>query len=104
MHTHLFNVLCGILGLVAGVGIGLGFGWIQQAALRRNERRQSAGTLNSGLAVMPGSMRRVAYFMLALVGIQIVCPLLFADGAQWWVSAGICLGYGSLLLRRLRRA
>ncbi len=91
-----------IAGLIAGVLIGAGFGMVQEAARRRNERLQQAGKLNSGWAVMPGSGARVAYLMLALVLVQLVCPLLFVNGTQWWVSAGVVLGYGWLLFRRLR--
>lgn len=102
MHIHFFEVVRISLALLAGLGIGLTFGWIQQSALRRNEARQQSGELNNGWAVMPGSMRRVAGLMIALVLIQLICPLLFSDGIQWWVSGGLCLGYGSLLYRRLR--
>lgn len=104
MHLHFFDVVRITLALLAGLGIGLTFGWIQQAALRRNEARQQSGDLNNGWAVMPGSMRRVAGLMIALVIIQFLCPLLFSDGIQWWVSGGLVLGYGSLLYRRLRQA
>jgi hypothetical protein len=90
-----------IAALVAGTAIGFMFGLIQNYALRRNQQRQADGTLNNGWAVMPGSGRRVAYLLIALVLVQIICPLLFQDGSQWWVSGGVCIGYGSTLLRRL---
>ena len=104
MQAHILELMRQIVGLVAGTAIGIGFGMIQNLGLRRNERRQQEGQLKGAMGVMPGSMRRVAYLMLALVLIQIVCPLLFADGTQWWVSGGVCLGYGSLLFLRLRQA
>jgi hypothetical protein len=51
---------------------------------------------------MPGSMRRTAYLLVALALVQLVCPLLFTNGCQWWVSGGVVLGYGALLYRGLR--
>jgi len=101
MHVELTYILRSLAGLVAGGLIGFGFGMVQDLALRRNERLQQAGALRTGWAVMPGSMRRVAYLMLALVLVQIFCPLLFANGTQWWVSAGVVLGYGTMLFRQL---
>lgn len=97
------NVLQAIAGLIAGGLVGAGFGMIQDAARRRNERLQSSGKLNSGWAVMPGAGRRVAYLLAALVLVQLVCPLLFKDGIQWWVSAGVASGYGFILFWRLRQ-
>jgi len=98
---EIMSIFRPIAALVAGVAIGLVFGMIQNLALRRNEQRQASGSLNTGWAVMPGSMRRVAYLLVALVLVQILCPLLFQDGSQWWVSGGVCVGYSSVLLRRL---
>jgi hypothetical protein len=91
-----------IVALIAGGMIGAGFGMIQDAARRRNEKRQQSGALNSGWAVIPGSGARVAYLLVALVLIQIVCPLLFQDGTQWWVSGGLVGGYGVMLFLQLR--
>ena len=90
-----------VVAVIAGGAIGYCFGLIQNLALRRNERRQQSGDLNTGWAVMPGSMSRVAYLLIVLVAIQIFCPLLFKEGTQWWVSAGVVLGYGYVLFRRL---
>jgi hypothetical protein len=98
----MINLLQSLLGLSAGALIGYGFGLIQHAARQRNERRQAEGKLNSGWAVMPGSGRRVAYLLIMLAGLQFVCPLLFNDGVQWWVSGGVAAGYGFQLLRELR--
>ncbi|HVM48695.1 MAG TPA: hypothetical protein VMU04_11750 [Candidatus Acidoferrum sp.] len=91
-----------LAGLVAGVVIGVGFGLCQSLALRRNQRLQQAGELRSGWAVMPGSMRRVGYLLIALVAVQLLCPLLFRDGVQWWVSGGVVVGYGAMLFCQLR--
>jgi hypothetical protein len=76
---------------------------LQQAALRRHEKQQQAGQLETGWVVMPGSMRRTAYLLIALVLVQVVCPMLFTDGTQWWVSGGVVAGYGAMLFRDLRR-
>src|SRR5258706_11699557 len=97
----MINMIQAIAGLIAGVVIGTGLGMLQAAARRRNERLQQAGKLNSGWAVMPGSGARVAYLVIVLALVQIVCPLLFIGGAQWFVSIGVVFGYGLLLFRRL---
>jgi hypothetical protein len=52
---------------------------------------------------MPGSGQRIAYLLIALVIVQFVCPLLFANGVQWWVSGGLAAGYGWSLFQQLRR-
>jgi len=101
MTIGLVNLLQLIMGLLAGGLIGYWFGLIQDAARRRNEQRQASGRLKSGWAVMPGSGRRVVYLMFALVLVQAICPLLFRDGVQWWVSAGVAGGYGLTLFRQL---
>ncbi len=98
---QLMNVIRPLAGLFAGALIGLGFGWVQNLALKHNQKRQERGSLHSGWEVMPGSMSRVAYLLIALVLIQIFCPLLFVDGTQWWVSGGLVAAYGGLLFRRL---
>jgi hypothetical protein len=90
-----------LMAVAAGGAIGYCFGLIQNLALRRNERRQQSGELATGWAVMPGSMTRVAYLLIVLVAVQILCPLLFKDGTQWCVSAGLVMGYGYVLFRRL---
>jgi hypothetical protein len=98
---HFMNEFLVLLALAAGGAIGFCFGLIQVRALRRNERRQQSGDLSNGWAVMPGSMTRVAYLLMVLVAVQILCPLLFKDGTQWWVSGGVVMGYGYALFRRL---
>jgi len=103
METHLIDILPSLLGLILGGTIGLGFGLIQAAAHRRHEKLQANGEFKSGWAVMPGSMRRVAYLLVVLALVQIISPALFAGGSQWWVSAGVVVGYGALLFQQLRR-
>ena len=103
MTTGLSTMFLSILGLISGGFIGVGFGMVQDAARRRNERLQESGKLKSRWSLIPGSGRRVAYLLVALVVIQIVCPLLFNAGIQWWVSAGVACGYWWLLFSRLRQ-
>jgi len=100
---QMMDIIRPLVGLAAGAVIGVGFGWIQQLALKRNRRLQQDGGLNNGWAVMPGSMRRVAALLLALVLVQVACPLLFVDGTQWWVSGGVVAGYAVMLFRQLRQ-
>jgi hypothetical protein len=96
-------MLQSIAGLIVGGLIGAAFGMVQEAARRRNERLQGTGKLKSGWAVMPGSGARVAYLLVTLVLIQIICPLLFRDGVQWWVSGGVAGGYALMLFIQLRQ-
>src|SRR5260370_37352510 len=103
MHPQFNQILTAILGLLAGGIIGLFFGIIQNKALHRNQKLQESGKLNSGWAVMPGSGKRVAYLLVTLALIQYVCPLLFANGSQWWVSGGVTGGYGWMLFRQLQQ-
>jgi hypothetical protein len=103
MTTELFTVLASIAALTTGAVIGVGFGRVQEAARLKNEQREREGTFKSGWAVMPGSGARVSYLLIALVLIQVICPLLFRDGVQWWVSAGVVGGYGYMLFRQLRQ-
>ena len=92
-----------LLAVVFGVMIGVSFGLIQQAAYRRNQKLQESGKLNNGWAVMPGSGKRVAYLLVALALIQVICPMLFKNGIQWWVSGGVVAGYGYTLYTQLRQ-
>jgi hypothetical protein len=96
------NLLTEAASLIAGTVIGLAFGYVQEAAWRRHQRQQREGDFRSGWAVMPSSMRRVAYFLVAMVLVQVICPMLFKDGCQWWVSGGVVLGYGVMLFRQLQ--
>jgi hypothetical protein len=99
--TSMIQILA---GLIVGAVIGLGFGMIQDAARRRNERKQAEGKgVTSGWTLIPGSGVRVAFLLITLVIIQVFCPLLFKDGTQWWVSGGLILGYGYVLYQQLRQ-
>ena len=104
MKTQLFNILLPLGALVLGSVIGLAFGSIQNAALLRNKKLQQLGNLESGWSIMPGSMRRVAFLMMALAVVQIGCPLFFQNESnQWMVSAGVVMGYGWTLFQQFRR-
>jgi hypothetical protein len=100
---QIINIICGVLGLVAGAGIGYVFGLIQEAAQRRNQRREESGKFKSAWFVMPGSAGRIVFLLLALVLVQVICPLLFKNGIQWSVSAGVVAGYGFVLYSQLRQ-
>jgi len=101
---NLSPILYSSIALIAGGAIGYAFGLIQDAAARRNQALQATGKLNNGWAVMPGSFRRTGYLLMALALVQFLCPLLFNNGCQWWVSGGVVAGYGWTLYRRLRQS
>ncbi|HVU18030.1 MAG TPA: hypothetical protein VHD32_13975 [Candidatus Didemnitutus sp.] len=97
------DIVIHLAAVISGGFLGYAFGLLQQAALRKNELRQQQGNLKSGWSLMPGAGARVAYFLVALLLVQLICPLLFRDGTQWWVSGGVLAGYGSILVAHLRR-
>lgn len=103
MQLQLIDVARGSLALGAGGMIGYAFGLLQRAALLRNELRERRGEIKNGWSLMPGAGARVAYLLLALALVQFLCPLLFVEGTQWVVSAGVVLGYGVVLVHQLRR-
>src|SRR6516225_10250075 len=103
MNPQALEILRASAALLAGGLIGVAFGLVQQAAARRYQKKEDAGQFNTGWAVMPGSMRRVAALLVALLLVQVVCPLLFSNGSQWWVSAGLVAGYALMLYRNLRQ-
>ncbi len=101
---QLTEILQTLGALIAGCLIGLAFGQLQYLAWRRNKSLAGQGRFSCAWAVMPGSFRRVAFLLAALILVQIVCPLLFVNGGQWWVSGGVVCGYGAVLWRQLRRS
>ena len=105
MTTHFFNMLAGIIALIVGGLIGAAFGMIQERARRRNEKRQDAGKFSNAWSAMPGSGMRVAGLVIALVLVQVLCPMLFSQNGQikWWVSGGVAAGYGLMLALQLRQ-
>jgi len=98
----LLEILRSVLAAGVGVIIGLAFGRLQKIARQQHQRMVDAGEFKSPWRIMPGSGGRVALLLIALVLIQVVCPMLFADGTQWWVSGGLLAGYGWILLQQLR--
>ena len=100
---QLTNMLASIMAVLVGGIIGAGFGMVQNAARRKNEEKQRKGELNSGWAVMPGSGTRVAYFLVVLLAVQLICLLLFRNGTQWWVTGGVGIGYGVMLALQIRQ-
>ncbi|HEY6952704.1 MAG TPA: hypothetical protein VI758_09870 [Bacteroidota bacterium] len=104
MKTSFLGILLPTGAVVLGSAIGLAFGMVQNAARVRNKNRGRSGDLSSGWALMPGSMRRVAFLMMALLLVQIACPFFFRDDSvQWMVSAGVLLGYGWTLFQQYRQ-
>ena len=103
MESILLNVLRVSLALIAGGFIGYAFGLIQNAARLRHEKRQLEGKFKNGWSIIPGSGARVAYLVVALLLVQLICPLLFVDGSQGVVSGGLVAGYGWVLFQQLRR-
>jgi len=103
MKDSNFTILLACGALVLGGAIGLAFGSIQNNALSRNKKLQQVGNYVSGWSIMPGSMRRVAFLIMALALVQIACPIFFErDGMQWLISGGVVLGYGWTLLDQIR--
>ena len=93
------------VALIAGASIGYVFGLLQSAATRRHQRLEQEGKFKTGWAATPGSFRRIAYLLVALAVVQFVFPMFFQEGglSQWFVSAGVALGYGLELYRQMRR-
>ena len=103
MSIQFLDLIRDLVGSAAGGVIGYAFGLLQQAALRQHEQQERDGKLRNGWSIMPGSGAHVAYLLIALALVQLVCPLLFVDGTQWIVSGGVVFGYGWTLFRRLRQ-
>lgn len=103
MEHLLINVLRTVLAVSTGGLIGYAFGLIQNAARLRYEKKQLEGKFKNGWSIIPGSGARTAYLLVALVLVQVICPLPFEEGTQWVVSGGVAVGYGVLLFQQLRR-
>jgi len=101
--TQMTNIVLSLIGFLVGGFVGAAFGAIQNAAALRHGKKQEAGKLRSSLAIMPGSLRRVAFLMIALVFVQLGMPMLFTGNIQWVVSAGVIFGYGCMLYLQFRR-
>jgi len=104
MYPSIDTLFIAAAGVLLGGFIGFSFGTIQNNALRAYKAKQDAGFFNSGWSVMPGSMRRTAYLLLLLAGVQLACPFFFeGESVQWMITAGVMLGYGWTLAMQLRR-
>jgi hypothetical protein len=103
METILINALRSLLAVSAGGMIGYAFGLVQNAARLRHEKKQLEGKFKSGWSIIPGSGARVAYLLVALLLVQLICPMLFEEGTQWVVSGGVAVGYGLVLFQQLRQ-
>jgi hypothetical protein len=103
MQIQIMPLIWSVTAALAGILIGLSFGKLQTLAWRRHQRLAQAGKMDTGWTVMPGSMRRVGYLLVALALVQLLCPLLFTNGYQWWVSGGVVAGYGTILFLQLRQ-
>jgi hypothetical protein len=91
-----------ILALLVGGCIGYSFGYVQNRAASRYEKMQAAGKLKNPIGIVPGSMARVAILLMGLLLTQLVCPVFFADGTQWYVSGGLVIGCGYQLFQHLQ--
>ncbi len=103
MQMTISQIICDLVALASGATIGLVFGAVQETAAKKYELQQRSGAFNTAWAAIPGSMRRTAGLLIALALVQIICPLLFNNGCQWWVSGGVVAGYGWSLYRKLRQ-
>lgn len=102
MHLTFLGILSMLVAAGIGLSIGYGFGVLQRTARLKNEERERRGQVKNGWSLMPSSGQRVAYLLIALVVIQVLCPMLFSGGIEWWVSGGLAVGYGWCLYRDLR--
>lgn len=103
MISQFSTSLVSLIAIIVGGIIGLLFGTIQNAALTQNKKRQESGQLKNGWMIMPGSFGRIAILLIALVVVQVTCPIFFEGNVQWMVSVGLILGYGWTLLKQLRQ-
>jgi hypothetical protein len=97
--VQLFQMIAAAL---AGGAIGWAFGLVQQFAAKRHAQLQATGKMNSAWSLMPGSMTRVAFLLVALAIVQVLCPMFFTGNAQWAVSVGVVFGYGWTLYLAMR--
>ncbi len=101
MKSDVILVILLFGGFAIGAVVGMAFGSIQAAAHDRYRRLQQHNRLTNVATIIPGSLRRIAFLLVALVSIQIAFPMFFErEGMQWVVSAGIVVGYGLALLRQ----
>ena len=103
MKTQMITALLCLGAAALGGTIGLAFGSLQNAALLRNRKRERDGNTRTLWVLMPGSAGRIAFLLMVLAVVQIVCPMFFEkEGMQWIISGGVILGYGWTLLDQVR--
>jgi hypothetical protein len=100
---NLLFIFKSLLGFITGCLIGLAFGIVQRIAKERYEKRQGIRQLSTPWLVIPGSLTRTVFFIIALVFVQLACPMLFEDNVKWMVSGGVALGYAGVLLDEFRK-
>lgn len=98
----MIDIIRTLSAVLIGLAVGYSFGLLQENARRRNAALQSAGELKLGVQQLPGTGRRIAYLLLSLLAVQLLCPLLFRDGIQWLVSGGLLVGYAIPMWSQLR--
>ena len=88
-----------ILGVSVGATIGLAFAWLQLQALHRNELLERQEEVPGWMKQIPGSMGRVAFLLLTLVGAQIV----FGSNIDArWMALGVAIAYAVPFVMRLK--
>jgi hypothetical protein len=103
MDAGMTYTIISLGALLFGGAVGIIFGILQHRALLRDQKRQEGKSLKRRRLVIPSSFRRIFYLIMLLMAIQYVCPFLFRDSStQWILTAGIVIGYGWTLLKRIR--
>jgi hypothetical protein len=98
----MIDIILSLFAVIVGFGVGYSFGLLQENARRRNAVAQARGDYKLGMGQLPGTGRRIAYLVLSLLAVQLICPLLFRDGIQWMVSGGLLVGYAIPMWSQLR--
>lgn len=94
MSHEVFSHLAGLLaGTVIGAVLSLSLGFLA--------RRQ---TVKGSTKKYSGPELRIASLLLALIAVQVVCPVLLNDGTEWWVSGAVVAGYGGMQFRERLKA
>jgi hypothetical protein len=103
MNAGLFYTIISLGALIIGLGVGVTFGTLQHKALLRDQIKQANKDYKKRRLVVPSSFRRIFYLVISLLVIQYAAPILFhTSSTQWVLTAGIIVGYGWTLVRRLR--
>ena len=103
--NRLYHILAIAAALAGGAFIGLAFGAIQKAAAAQEsaaaKRRPIEQRVGCGARLhAPGR----ATCSSPWPACKLICPLLFTNGSQWWVSGGVVAGYGCDLVAAIAPA